>query len=162
MTQPNPTRVAHASDSAPACSCGAGRHPSGGQAGLEAEEQIRTLLGDARAQESDFYLDNFSPGERKELSAAAQKTLDAEVVMLRSAMKRFFQAVRSDEKPETIERLGDALKLLGLSCTRLGNVLKINQALQGAAKQTGQSDLLEKIMGELAVISMEEEKRDEA
>ncbi len=162
MTQLNPTRVAHASDSAPDCPAGAVRHPSGGQAGLEAEEQIRTLLGDARAQESDFYLDHFSPGERKELSAAAQKTLDAEVVMLRSAMKRFFQAVRSDEKPETIERLGDALKLLGLSCTRLGNVLKINQALQGAAKQTGQSDLLEKIMGELAVISMEEEKRDEA
>ena len=91
MTHIHPTHVVHTSDSAPACPSGAGRHPSGGQAGLEAEEQIRTLLGDARAQESDFYLDNFSPGERKELSAAAQKTLDAEVVMLRSAMKRFFR-----------------------------------------------------------------------
>ena len=80
--------------------------------------------------------------------------------MLRTAMKRFFQAVRSDENPETVERLGDALNLLGLSCTRLGNVLKINQALQGAAKQAGKDDLLEKLMDELALVSAEEEQKD--
>lgn len=158
MKQPNPTNVARTSDSVPACPTGAGRQA----ANPGAEEQIRALLSDARAQESNYYLNHFSPVERKELAAAARKTLDAEVVMLRSAMKRFFLAVRSDENPETIERLGEALNLLGLSCSRLGNVLKINQALQGAAKQTGQNDLLEKLMEELAVISPDEEKNDES
>ena len=158
MNHTQPTHTAHLSDSAPACSLGAGRHPGR----LEAEAQIRALLADDRAQDVGFYLDHFRQGERNELAAAARKTLDAEVVMLRAAMKQFFLAVRTDENPETIEKLGEALNLLGLSCSRLGNVLKINQALQGAAKQTGQSDLLEKIMDELAVISMEEEKRDEA
>jgi len=162
MTHTNPNHTAHPSDSTAACSQRAGSHPSGAQACLEAEKQIRTLLGDARAQESDFYLDHFSPGERKELAAAARKTLDAEVVMLRTAMKRFFQAVRADENPETIEKLGDALNLLGLSCSRLGNVLKINQALQGAAKHAGEEDLLEKLMDELALISAEEEEKNES
>ena len=82
--------------------------------------------------------------------------------MLRTAMKRFFQAVRADENPETIEKLGDALNLLGLSCSRLGNVLKINQALQGAAKHAGEEDLLEKLMDELALISAEEEEKNES
>lgn len=156
MNHKNPRQTTHPSDSGPACSSGAGRLP----VGSEADEQIRALLGDARAQDADFYLDHFSPGERRELAAAARKTLDAEVVMLRTAMKRFFQAVRSDENPETVERLGDALNLLGLSCTRLGNVLKINQALQGAAKQAGKDDLLEKLMDELALVSAEEEQKD--
>jgi len=158
MNQSNSSHVMHTSDSAPARPGGAGRHP----ASSEAEEQIRALLGDARAQDVDFYLGHFSPGERKELSAAARKTLDAEVVMLRTAMKRFFLAVRSDENPETIEKLGDALNLLGLSCSRLGNVLKINQALQGAAKHAGEDDLLEKLMDELAQISVEAEKKKES
>jgi len=158
MNQSNSSHVMHTSDSAPARPSGAGRNP----ASSEAEEQIRALLGDARAQDADFYLGHFSPDERKELSAAARKTLDAEVVMLRTAMKRFFLAVRSDENPETIEKLGDALNLLGLSCSRLGNVLKINQALQGAAKHAGEDDLLEKLMDELAQISVEEEKKNES
>ena len=151
-TQPTPT--AHLSDSAPACSLGAGRHPGR----LEAEAQIRALLADDRAQDVGFYLDHFSQGERKELAAAARKTLDAEVVMLRAAMKQFFLAVRTDENPETIEKLGEALNLLGLSCSRLGNVLKINQALQGAAKSAGQNALLEKLMDELSQITPDAEE----
>ncbi len=115
MTHIHPTHVVHTSDSAPACL--RGRQASFRRAGWPGSGGARTLLGDARARRSDFYLDNFSPGERKELSAAAQKTLDAEVVMLRSAMKRFSGSALG-RKPETIERLGDALKLLGLSCTR--------------------------------------------
>ena len=70
-TQPTPT--AHLSDSAPACSERAGRHPGS----LEAEAQIRALLADDRAQDVGFYLDHFSQGERKELLTGKTLTRDA-------------------------------------------------------------------------------------
>jgi len=162
MNQPKPAHVIQTSDSEAACPVRAGS-PSAKPGGLPAaEEQIRALLGDERAQDVNFYLGHFNRGQRKELAAAALKTLDAEVVMLRTAMKAFFQAVRADESPETIERLGEALNLLGLSCSRLGNILKINQALQGAAKNAGQNALTEKLLAELAIIDPEEKEQNDA
>jgi restriction endonuclease S subunit len=44
----------------------------------------------------------------------------------------------------------------------LGNVLKINQALQGAAQNAGQSALMEKLMEELALITPVVKEQDEA
>ncbi|HRS75225.1 MAG TPA: hypothetical protein P5282_09830, partial [Anaerolineaceae bacterium] len=84
-------------------------------------------------------------------AAAARKTLDDEVVMLRTAIKGFFQAVRREEDADAIERMADSLNLLGLSCSRLGNVLKINQALQGAAQSSEKDALYAELMERLAL-----------
>lgn len=162
MNQPKPAHVIQTSDSEADCPIRAGSQSASRADATKLEEQFRALLGDERAQDANYYLGHFSRSQRKELAAAALKTLDGEVVMLRIAMKRFFDAVRADESPETIEKLGEALNLLGLSCSRLGNVLKINQALQGAAQNAGQSALMEKLMEELALITPEVKEQDEA
>ena len=71
--------------------------------------------------------------------------------MLRTAIKGFFQAVRREEDADAIERMADSLNLLGLSCSRLGNVLKINQALQGAAQSNEKDALYAELMERLAL-----------
>lgn len=139
MTQSHSTFV-HASSSGSACPVRAGTAPSLGvledrpdQPASPALEQVRALLADERALEPDYYL-NTLPSQREELARAAQQTLLAEVVLLRTAMKRFYQAVNHAEAPDVIDNLAKELNLLGLTCSRLGNVIRLNQALQGSGQ----------------------------
>lgn len=151
MTQPNSNSPVHPLSSGGACPNTAGTNPQEQVQSELASAQIRALLSDERAQQPDFYLHHFNADQRAELAAAARKTLDDEVVMLRTAIKSFFQAVRREEDADAIERMADSLNLLGLSCSRLGNVLKINQALQGAAQSNEKDALYAELMERLAL-----------
>ena len=158
MTQPNSNSPVHPLSSGGACPNPAGTHPQEQVQSELANAQIRALLSDERAQQPDFYLHHFNADQRAELAAAARKTLDDEVVMLRTAIKRFFQAVRREEDADAIERMADSLNTLGLSCSRLGNVLKINQALQGAAQSNEKDALYAELMEHLALENFTEEE----
>jgi hypothetical protein len=84
-------------------------------------------------------LHHFNADQRAELAAAARKTLDDEVVMLRTAIKGFFQAVRREEDADAIERMADSLNLLGLSCSRWGmcsRSIRLCKAQHKAMKKT--------------------------
>ena len=156
MTQPNPNSSVHPLSSGGACPNPAGANPKAQTQSDLATAQIRALLSDERAQQPDFYLHHFNADQRAELAAAARKTLDDEVVMLRMAIKSFFQAVRREEDADAIERMADSLNLLGLSCSRLGNVLKINQALQGAAQTNEKDALYDELLERLELKSLTE------
>lgn len=156
MTQPNSNSPVHALSSGSACPNPAGTHPQEHIKSDLASAQIRALLSDERAQQPDFYLKHFNADQRAELAAAARKTLDDEIVMLRMAIKRFFQAAHQEEDADALERMADSLNLLGLSCSRLGNVLKINHALQNSAQNGEKDALYAELMNSLALDALTE------
>lgn len=142
MSQAHPSQPHQTRSSGSACPVRAGAKPaSAPEANKPAMEIIRALLAEESGFDPQRYLQNVRAEERRELSLAAQKTLDAEVALLRSAIRRFSQAVNAEEEPEVITRLSAALNTLGLSCTRLGSMLKLNQALQETRQQQWERDI---------------------
>ncbi len=155
MTQlhPNPFQT-HASGSAFPSREGAAHPPAPLPEDHSAMAQVRALLADENALDPCYYL-NTSPSQREELARASAQTMQAEVVLLRSAMKRFHLAVHQGEEAGTVSRLAEELKLLGLTCSRLANVLRLNMALQTAADARAHQDLMKTFMD--AVSTWDEE-----
>jgi hypothetical protein len=77
-----------------------------------------------------FYADHFSRGELADLDRALGDSLRGEIGMLRVVMRRFFE--RAAQEVDDVNALADALRVLGLSCTRLARVVQAERQLQDA------------------------------
>lgn len=75
-----------------------------------------------------FYTDHFTRGELADLDRALGDSLRGEIGMLRVVMRRFFERV--GQEADDIKALADALRVLGLSCTRLARVVQTERQLQ--------------------------------
>ncbi len=75
-----------------------------------------------------FYIEHFTRAEVADLEHALGESLRGEIGMLRVIMRRFFE--RAAEEAEDLKVLADALRVLGLSCTRLARVIQTEKHLQ--------------------------------
>ena len=58
-----------------------------------------------------------------------QANMDYEIEMLRKTMRTFMRSVRSRKTEAYPEKLSKSLDLLGLTCSRLASVMRVNIAL---------------------------------
>ena len=75
-----------------------------------------------------FYIEHFTRAEVADLERALGESLRGEIGMLRVIMRRFFE--RAAEEANDLKVLADALRVLGLSCTRLARVIQTEKNLQ--------------------------------
>jgi len=75
-----------------------------------------------------YYTGHFTRAEMADLDRALGDSLRGEIGMLRVVMRRFFERVA--EEADDIKALADALRVLGLSCTRLARVVQTERQLQ--------------------------------
>ena len=80
------------------------------------------------AEELGFYIEHFTRGEIADLDRALGESLSGEIDMLRVVIRRYFQ--RTTEETSDKDALADALRVLGLSCSRLASLVKTEQDLQ--------------------------------
>jgi len=78
--------------------------------------------------EVGFYVEHFTRAEMADLDRALGESLRGEIGMLRVVMRRFFE--RAAQDADDTKALADALRVLGLSCTRLAKVIQTEQSLQ--------------------------------
>ncbi len=78
--------------------------------------------------EVGFYVEHFTRAEMADLDRALGESLRGEIGMLRIVMRRFFE--RAAQDADDTNALADALRLLGLSCTRLAKVIQTERSLQ--------------------------------
>lgn len=78
--------------------------------------------------EVGFYVEHFTRAEVADLDHALGESLSGEIGMLRVVMRRFFE--RAASETTDIEVLADALRVLGVSCTRLAKVIQTENQLQ--------------------------------
>ena len=95
--------------------------------------------------EREAFLADFSPAERLQLSEAAKLNLDEEISLLSSTMKRFVRAAESAGEDNYPVNLAKALDLLGLTCSRLASVLRVNFILVGPEKSGDAIELLKRL-----------------
>ena len=75
-----------------------------------------------------YYTGHFTRAEMADLDRALGDSLRGEIGMLRVVMRRFFERVA--EEADDIKALADALRVLGMSCTRLARVVQTERQLQ--------------------------------
>jgi hypothetical protein len=78
--------------------------------------------------EVGFYVEHFTRAEMADLDRALGESLRGEIGMLRVVMRRFFE--RAAHEADDLEVLADALRVLGLSCSRLAKVIQTERSLQ--------------------------------
>jgi len=78
--------------------------------------------------EPGFYVEHFTRAEMRDLDRALGDSLRGEIGMLRMIMRRFFE--RAAQEADDLKALADALRVLGLSCTRLAKVVQTERGLQ--------------------------------
>lgn len=93
---------------------------------------VRMMLEDERYVQPSLYNEFYSAAERRDLHKALNKTLWEEIVMMRTALKRFFGLLQKEEDAERLKSLTDSIQALGLACTRLARLMQINQLLQAS------------------------------
>ncbi|MBN2044499.1 MAG: hypothetical protein JW757_05720 [Anaerolineales bacterium] len=87
---------------------------------------------------ASFYVEHFTRGEMADLDRALGESLQGEIGMLRVIMRRFFE--RAAQEADDLNVLSDALRVLGLSCTRLAKVIQTEKSLQDKrADQLGEA-----------------------
>jgi hypothetical protein len=82
--------------------------------------------GNTQAQ--DYYSEHFTRGEMADLDRALGDSLRGEIGMLRVVMRRFFACAA--QEADDVKALADALRALGLSCTRLAKLIQTERQLQ--------------------------------
>ena len=82
--------------------------------------------GNTNAQ--DFYSEHFTRAEMADLDRALGDSLRGEIGMLRVVMRRFFACAA--QEADDVKALADALRALGLSCTRLAKLIQTERQLQ--------------------------------
>ena len=70
--------------------------------------------------------------ERLQLSESARFSMDEEIAMLRKMIKNFTRAAGTSGEDDYPDNLAKSLDLLGLTCSRLASVLRVNMALSGS------------------------------
>ena len=94
------------------------------------QKLVRMMLEDERYVQPSLYNEFYSAAERRDLHKALNKTLWEEIVMMRTALKRFFGLMQGQKDPELLAQVTESVQTLGLACTRLGRLMQINQLLQ--------------------------------
>jgi len=95
--------------------------------------------------EREAFLADFSPAERLQLSEAAKLDLDEEISMLSRTLKRFMRAAESAGEEDYPVNLAKALDLLGLTCSRMASLLRVNVVLLGPEKSADSIELLKRL-----------------
>jgi hypothetical protein len=98
-----------------------------------------------RLAEREAFLADFSPAERLQLSEAAKLDLDEEISMLSHTMKRFMRAAESAGEDDYQVNLAKSLDLLGLTCSRMASLLRVNVILIGPEKNDVSKELLKRL-----------------
>ncbi len=75
-----------------------------------------------------FYGKHFTRAEMADLDRALGDSLRGEIRMLRVVMRRFFE--RTASEADDLKALSDALRVLGLSCSRLATVVQAERGMQ--------------------------------
>ena len=115
------------------------------------QKLVRIMLDEEHAKNPDFYSDNFTAKQRKDLIHTTNETMWDEIAMLRTAIKQYYSLVNKKVTSENPYRFADALQLLGLSSTRLARVMQINKALGDGKSDAMDGEIntaLEALMGE--------------
>lgn len=76
--------------------------------------------------------EGLSKAERVQLSESARFSMDEEIVLLRKMIKNFAQAASMAGENDYPDNLAKSLDLLGLTCSRLASVLRVNMLLNGS------------------------------
>lgn len=95
--------------------------------------------------EREAFLADFSPAERLQLSEAAKINLDEEISMLSHTLRRFVRAAESAGEEKYPVNLAKALDLLGLTCSRMASVLRVNIMVNGSEKNGYSEELLKSL-----------------
>ena len=88
---------------------------------------------------------SLSTAERLQLSESARFSMDEEIVMLRKMMKNFVCAASMSEEDSYPDNLAKALDLLGLTCSRLASVLRVNMSLNGSQEDAWRQQIEESL-----------------
>jgi hypothetical protein len=113
--------------------------------------------------EVGFYVEHFTRAEMADLDRALGESLRGEIGMLRVVMRRFFE--RAAEEAEDLNILADALRVLGLSCTRLAKMLQTERSLQDKrADELGEalSRSMAAVLEELSNVNLGKDERGTA
>ena len=81
-----------------------------------------------------FYSAHFTRAELADLDRALGDSLRGEISMLRTVMRRFFERV--SQEADDCKALAEALRVLGLSVTRLARVIQAERLLQTSGTDT--------------------------
>ena len=98
-----------------------------------------------RLAEREAFLADFSPAERLQLSEAAKINLDEEISMLSHTLKRFMRAAENAGEDDYPVNLAKSLDLLGLTCSRMASMLRVNVMLNGPEKNADSIELLKRL-----------------
>ncbi len=113
--------------------------------------------------EVGFYMEHFTRAEMADLDRALGESLRGEIGMLRVVMRRFFE--RAAEEADDLNILADALRVLGLSCTRLAKMLQTERSLQDKrADELGEalSRSMEAVLEELSNVNLGKDEKGAA
>ena len=126
--------------------CQASTQPTG-KARPNAVGSLRQAHRDLEVKlaEREAFLADFSPAERLQLSEAAKRDLDEEISILSRTMKRFVRAAESTGEDDYPVNLAKALDLLGLTCSRMASLLRVNVVLLGPEKNADSMELLKRL-----------------
>jgi hypothetical protein len=133
MRHPNPTCQASTQPTGKA-------RPTAAGSTREAEYEQHDQLAEREA-----FLAEFSPAERLQLSEAAKLDLDEEISMLSRTLKRFVRAAESAGEEDYPVNLAKSLDLLGLTCSRMASLLRVNVMLLGPEKNGNSMELLKRL-----------------
>ncbi|HQC63948.1 MAG TPA: hypothetical protein PK459_02490 [Anaerolineaceae bacterium] len=84
------------------------------------------------AQETNDGLKDINYAERLQLSESARFGMDEEIAMLRKMIRNFTRAAGTSGEEDYPDNLAKSLDLLGLTCSRLASVLRMNMMLAGS------------------------------
>ena len=130
MRHSNPTCQAHTQPPGKA-------RPNPAGTARQAQSEQQDLLAEREA-----YLAEFTPAERLQLSDAAKRNLDEEISMLSRTLRRFVRAAESTGEEDYPVNLAKSLDLLGLTCSRMASLLRVNVIVLGP----GKSDVSEEFL----------------
>jgi hypothetical protein len=84
------------------------------------------------AQDANGGFISINHAERLQLSESARFSMDDEIAMLRKMIRNFTRAAGSNGEEDYPDNLAKSLDLLGLTCSRLASVLRVNMLLAGS------------------------------
>lgn len=84
------------------------------------------------AQDANGGFISINHAERLQLSESARFSMDDEIAMLRKMIRNFTRAAGTSGEEDYPDNLAKSLDLLGLTCSRLASVLRVNMLLAGS------------------------------
>ncbi len=140
MPQKNPTLIAQSQVLHPARPSKAG---SGVKVAAALEE--RESLIDARYEILGYGDCGLTSAERLQLSESIKLGLAEEIELIRKVLKQFANAADEGGEKEYPANLAKTVDLLGLTCSRLANMMRVHAGLTGDTIQNVSGELLEAI-----------------